>query len=72
LIHTLKNGRPTVEYETHKDLFDFLNLEKDLEMHWTNMFGWDMVQHMHEIILKPRDFMLEWLNICHLLVMKLV
>jgi hypothetical protein len=32
-----------VEYETHKDLLDFLNLEKDLKMHWTNIFGWDIV-----------------------------
>jgi hypothetical protein len=32
-----------VKYETHKDLFDFLNLEKDPKMHWTNIFGWDIV-----------------------------
>lgn len=45
-----------VEYETHKDLFDFLILEKDPKMYWTNIFGWDMVQHMHEIILKTTKF----------------
>jgi len=27
LFHTLKHGRPTYEYEVHKDLFDFLNFE---------------------------------------------
>lgn len=45
-----------VGYETHKDLFDFLNLEKYPKMHWTNMFSWDMLQHMHEIILKATIF----------------
>jgi hypothetical protein len=43
LFHTLKNGRPMIEYETHKDLFDFLNLEKDPKMCSTNIFGLDMV-----------------------------
>jgi hypothetical protein len=32
-----------VECETHKDLFDFLNLEKDPKMHWTNIFCWDII-----------------------------
>jgi hypothetical protein len=32
-----------VEYETHKDLFDFLSLEMDLKMQWANIFGWEIV-----------------------------
>jgi len=26
LFHTLKHGKPMLEYEAHKKLFDFLNL----------------------------------------------
>jgi hypothetical protein len=33
LFYTLKHGRPTLEYEVHKDLFDFLNLEENPKMH---------------------------------------
>jgi hypothetical protein len=33
LFHTLKHGRPMLEYEVHKDLFDFLNLEENPKMH---------------------------------------
>jgi hypothetical protein len=45
LFHTLKHGMLMLEYETHKDLFDFLNLEKNPKMHWTNNSSWVMVQH---------------------------
>ncbi len=41
-----------LEYEAHKDLFDFLNLEENPKMHWTNNSSWAMVQHMHGIIFK--------------------
>jgi hypothetical protein len=40
------------EYKAHKDLFDFLNLEKNPKMHWTHNFSWAMAQHMHGIILE--------------------
>ncbi len=33
LFHTLKHGRPMLEYEVHKDLFDFVNLEENPKMH---------------------------------------
>jgi hypothetical protein len=36
LFHTLKHGKPMLEYEAHKDLFDFLNFEESPKMHWTN------------------------------------
>jgi hypothetical protein len=31
LFHTLKHGRPMLEYEYHRDLFDFLNFEENIE-----------------------------------------
>jgi len=34
LFHTLKHGRPLLEYEAHKDFFDFLNFEANPKMHW--------------------------------------
>jgi hypothetical protein len=40
------------EYKVHKGLFDFMNFEQDLKMHWTNMMAWIMVQHMHDIALE--------------------
>jgi hypothetical protein len=33
LFYTLKHGRPMLEYEVHKDLFEFFNLEKNPTMH---------------------------------------
>jgi hypothetical protein len=33
LFHTLKHGRPMLEYEAHKDLFDHLNLEENSKMY---------------------------------------
>jgi hypothetical protein len=44
LFHTLKHGRPMLQYEAHKELFDFLNLEKNPKMH---LIGWAMAQHLH-------------------------
>jgi hypothetical protein len=41
-----------LEYEAHKELFDFLGLEENLRMHWTNSISWAMVQHMHGIVLE--------------------
>jgi hypothetical protein len=52
LFHTLKHGRPMLEYEAHKELFDFLNLEENPKMQWTYSLGWAMVQHMHGIVLE--------------------
>ncbi len=52
LFHTYKHGRPMLEYEAHKDLFDFLNFKENPKMHWIDNFGWAMTQHMHGIILK--------------------
>ncbi len=52
LFHLLKHGRPMLEYEAHKELFDFLNLEVNPKMHWIDLVGWAITQHMHNIILE--------------------
>ncbi len=39
LFHTLKHGQPMFEYKAHKELFDFLNLEENSRMYWTNSIG---------------------------------
>jgi hypothetical protein len=52
LFHILKHGRPMLEYEAHKELFDFLNLEKNPKMHLTNLIGWAMAQHLHNMVLE--------------------
>ncbi len=56
LFYTLKHGRPTLEYDIHKDLFDFLNLDENPKMHCINVYGWAMVQHVHVIILEATKF----------------
>ncbi len=33
LFHTLKHGRPMLEHEDHKDLFDRLNVEENFKMY---------------------------------------
>ncbi len=52
LFHTLKHGKPMLEYEAHKNLFDFLNLEENPKRHRIDNYGWAMAQHMHGIILE--------------------
>jgi hypothetical protein len=36
LLHTLRHGRPMLEYEAHKKFFDFLSFEENPKMHWTD------------------------------------
>jgi hypothetical protein len=56
-----------------KELFDFLGLEENLIMHWTNLASWAMAQHMHALLSwKPPNVSLEQCNSFHLLVMKLI
>jgi hypothetical protein len=59
LFHTLKHGRPMLEYEAHKDLFDFLNFEENPKMHWTNSSAWITTQHIHGIILEATKFIIK-------------
>jgi hypothetical protein len=60
------------EYEAHKELFDFLGLEENLIMHWTNLASWAMAQHMHALSWRPPNVLLEQCNSFHLLVMRLI
>jgi hypothetical protein len=43
---------PMLEYEAHKELFDILNFEENLKMHWTDLVSWAMVHHMHNMVLE--------------------
>jgi hypothetical protein len=56
LFHALKHGSPMLEYEAHKELFDFLNLEENPKMHWIDSIGSAITQHMHNIVLKATIF----------------
>jgi hypothetical protein len=52
LFHTLKHGKPMLEYEVHKLLIDFLNVEDNPKMRWIDPMGWAMAQHMHKNCVK--------------------
>jgi len=54
---TLKQANAS--YEAQKDLFNFLNLEKNPKMHWLITFCWVMAQHMHGTILKAIKYVVE-------------
>ncbi len=56
IFHTLKHGKPMLEYETHIELFDFLNLEENPKMHWIYSASWAMVQHMHNMVLEANIY----------------
>jgi len=47
LFHTLKHGRPMVEYEAHKELFDFLSFEKNSKIHWIDGLGYGSTHAWH-------------------------
>ncbi len=52
LFHTLKHGKAIFEYEAHKELFDFLKLEENPQIHWIDLTNWAMIQHMHNMVLE--------------------
>jgi hypothetical protein len=56
IFHILKHGKPMLEYETHMELFDFLNLEEIFKMHWIDSTSWTMAQHMHNMVLEANIF----------------
>jgi hypothetical protein len=70
VFHSLEHGKPTLEYEAHKDLFDFLNLEKipkcigqtTLNCLWFNI--------CMALFSRPQNLQWEHPNTSHLFVMK--
>jgi hypothetical protein len=47
----LKNGRPITNFESLKELFEFLKFANDPKKHWTNSSGWGMAKSMHNMVL---------------------
>ncbi len=47
LFHTLKHGQPMVEYEVHKELFDFLSFEENSKIHWIDGLGYGSTHAWH-------------------------
>jgi hypothetical protein len=50
LFCIVQHGRPMLENEAHKELFEFFELENNLKLHWIDFMSWAMVQHMHQIV----------------------
>jgi hypothetical protein len=47
----LKNGRPMIDFESLKELFEFLKFANAPKKHWTNSSGWGMARAMHNMVL---------------------
>jgi hypothetical protein len=53
ILHLLKLGHPTNDYEKMKDFFDFLKLKFPTrpQKHYSKRIAWNMVEFMHELIM---------------------
>jgi hypothetical protein len=41
-----------LEYEYLRPLFEFLVVPKNKKKHWSEIFGWTMVEFMHQVVMK--------------------
>jgi hypothetical protein len=51
-FHMLKHGRPMIEFEHMKGLFDSLKIHHIPKKHWANLSSWEMAIATHNVILK--------------------
>jgi DNA polymerase III delta prime subunit len=59
IFHLLKNGRPTIDVESLKELFEFLKFANAPKKHWTNSSEWGMARAMHNVVLKQMKVVLQ-------------
>ncbi len=52
IFHLLKHGRPMINFEHMKGLYDFLKIHHMPRKHLTYSTSWGMVVAMHDVILK--------------------
>ncbi len=52
MLHLFQQGCLMLEYEALKFLFKFLHVLKNNKKHWSDYFGWTMVEFMHQEVLK--------------------
>jgi hypothetical protein len=52
IFHLLKHGKPMIDFEHMKGLFDFLKVHHMPRKHSTYSTSWGMVVAMHNVILK--------------------
>jgi hypothetical protein len=55
IFHLLKNGRPLIDFESLKELFEFLKFSLMPPKNWINSSGWGMARAIHNVILKKNQ-----------------
>jgi hypothetical protein len=40
-----------IDFESYKELFDFLKMTNNLWKRWTNAIAWNMAKIMHEFVI---------------------
>jgi len=63
IFHLLKNGIPMNNFESLKDLFEFLKFANALKKHWIDSSGWGMAKAMHNMVLKQMKMVLQQMDI---------
>ncbi len=58
IFHLLKNGRPMIDSESLKELFEFLKFVNAPKKHWTDSSEWGMARAMHNVVLKQMKMVL--------------
>jgi hypothetical protein len=52
MFHLFQHGRPMLEYESLRLLFEFLAMPKNNKKHWSDSFSWTMAEFMHQVVMK--------------------
>jgi hypothetical protein len=52
IFSLLSKGKPMIDYEDFKPLFEFLKLRSIPKKHWTNGVGWEMSEHIKNEVKK--------------------
>jgi hypothetical protein len=58
IFHLLKNGKPMIDFENLKELFEFLKNFNAPKKHWTSSSEWGMARAMHNVVLKQMKVVL--------------
>jgi hypothetical protein len=53
VFHLLRQGRPMLECESHKELFDFLKMPNQSKRHWSDNCGWLISKYLYrQVVMK--------------------
>jgi hypothetical protein len=59
ISNLLKNGKPMIDFESLKELFEFLKFVNAPQKHWIDSSEWGMARALHSVVLKQMKMVLQ-------------